>query len=67
MALELMCSDTKSEVIDEIFPQLLYFSNRILEGAQNNVQAIFTDYLTKNENSINLFERCYHLIQKEIS
>eukprot|EP00347_Sterkiella_histriomuscorum_P006717 403351704 len=65
MVLDMMCSEN-NEQIDEIFPQLLYFSNRILDGAQNNIQDFFTDYLTKNEKSINLFERCYNLIEKEI-
>ncbi len=65
MVLEMMCSE-HNEIIDEIFPQLLYFSNRILDGAGNNIQAFFTEYLTKQESAINLFERCYHLIEKDI-
>mmetsp|Transcript_39530 Transcript_39530/g.38007 ORF Transcript_39530/g.38007 Transcript_39530/m.38007 type:complete len:221 (+) Transcript_39530:853-1515(+) len=36
MVLELMCSD-QNQIIDELFPQLLLFANRILDGAQNNV------------------------------
>lgn len=32
MVLDMMCSEN-NEQIDEIFPQLLYFSNRILDGA----------------------------------
>jgi hypothetical protein len=37
MILEMMCSE-HNEVVDEIFPQLVYFSNRILDGADNNIQ-----------------------------
>ena len=33
MILEMMCSDENNEYIDEIFPQLLCFANRILDGA----------------------------------
>ena len=65
MVLDLLCSET-SEIIDEIFPQLLHFSNRLLDGADNDVQKVFTDYLCENESALNLFERCYHCIEKEI-
>jgi len=36
MVLELMCYE-QSEVIDELFPTLLYFANKILDGAENEI------------------------------
>jgi hypothetical protein len=36
MILDMMCSEN-NEVIDEIFPQLLSFANRILDGADENI------------------------------
>lgn len=65
MLLSLMTSD-RTDFIDELFPLLVLFSNKLLDGGLEQLQEKFYEHFTMHSLSENLFERCYTFIGEDI-